>query len=231
MGQRCEIHQTWFWISLSVMVAFKDLLTIEKKRNEHNREKDSLSKQTPHVLLTSLLFLGQEKPLLCPFVFTIWISHHFVCLCMPNENVCALLSRCMALIKGSHSIYPRKWFCLLRTGKWALKPDAPQPIPHVEGTGLVVSKRCWGRANYRIGRGTHFSPEAWSLIGCCQKVCGAQGWCVWCVQVVNSSEHLLLIPRFSCGNNYFVACERAKNESSLADFMDLCPFGFWFSLL
>lgn len=59
------------------------------------------------------------------------------------QFMCVLFSQGMALIKGLNSIYPRKWFCLLQTGKWALKPNAPQPTPHV-GIGLVVGNAAVG---------------------------------------------------------------------------------------
>lgn len=110
------------------------------------------------------------------------------------QYVCVLLSQGMALIKGSNSIYPRKWFRLLQTGKLALKPNAPQPTPHVERTGLVVNNTAGGKQMMGLDKEPNDPPETWSLIGCCQTVCGVHGWCVWCVQVVNSSEQLLLIP-------------------------------------
>lgn len=59
-------------------------------------------------------------------------SYQRVALCLH----CCL--RGMAFIKGLNSIYPRKWFRLLQPGKWALKPNAPQPTPHVERAGLVT---------------------------------------------------------------------------------------------
>ena len=70
------------------------------------------------------------------------------CVCETNihtqQYVCVLLCQGMALIKGLNSIYPRKWLCLLQTGKRGLKPNAPQPTPHVEGAGLVVGNTAEG---------------------------------------------------------------------------------------
>lgn len=49
------------------------------------------------------------------------------------------------------------------------------------------------------------------------------GWCVWCVQVVNSSEQLLLIPPFSCGKKVHWCWWGSEKECSSDFFMDLFP--------
>lgn len=98
----------------------------------------------------------------------------------------------MALIKGFNSIYPGECFLLLPPGKWALKPNASRPTPHVEGAGLAVDnttnteQTMWleRRPRALLNTGVWLGPRRQSVVNMAA---------VWCVQVVNSSKRLVLI--------------------------------------
>ncbi len=135
----------------------------------------------------------------------------------------------MALIKGLNGIYPRKWFRLLQPGKWALKPNPPQPTPHVERVGLVMYNAANGEQTVWLDKeptalvkpGVWLAAARWPVV---------HEWCVWCVQVGNSSEQLLLIPRSVVAKTALMLVRECSSDF----FIDLFPVslgGSCFSLV
>lgn len=127
--------------------------------------------------------------------------------------VFVLLSLGMALIKGLNGIYSGKRFCLLQTGKWALKPNSPQPTPHVGRTGLAAGgavepeQTTWLDKKARLL--WKLVPD-WPLPDILQRT---WLWCVWCVLVVNSFEQFMLIPRSVVVKKRHLCWLEGKNEN------------------
>lgn len=108
-------------------------------------------------------------------------------------------------LKGSRVFIQENGSAHCRLGNDLPKPKRSTADTTCGESPIGCGRRCTARANDGIGRRARTVPQSRALIGPCRALQRTTLRCVWCVQVVNSSKQLLLIPRSVVGKNYIYA--------------------------